>query len=265
MKTHHTVVTGASQGLGKAMAIELAKMHENLVLVALPDSGLEDLSDFLIKNFGIDVHYLEVDLCIVENYNKISSYVNEHSLNIKYLINNAGILSRGALDTLSSDFILKQIEVNVIAPTLLTKLFLDNLKENKPSGILNVSSLAGYFPLIDKQVYCGTKAYVLSFSRALRKELKQDNISVTTVCPGGLNTTTRICYQNRIIGWLARESVLTPEAAALKAINGMLHKKEVVVPGFINKCFLLIDKIIPLFIKDYITNKEIKKFKTSGI
>ena len=114
-------------------------------------------------------------------------------------------------------------------------------------------------------MYCGTKAYVLSFSRALRKELKQDNVSVTTVCPGGLNTTTRICYQNRIIGWLARESVLTPEAAALKAINGMLHKKEVVVPGFINKCFLLIDKILPLFIKDYITNKEIKKFKTSGI
>ena len=181
MKTHYTIVTGASQGLGKAIAIQLAKMHENLVLVALPESGLEDLSDFLSNNFNVDVHHLEFDLSIVENYTKFYNYVNEHSLNIKYLVNNAGILSRGSFDTLSIDFILRQIEVNVIAPTMLTKLFLDNLKQNKPSGILNVSSLAGYFPLVEKQVYCGTKAYVLSFSRALRKELKQDNISVTTV------------------------------------------------------------------------------------
>ncbi|PTM08202.1 MAG: short-chain dehydrogenase [Bacteroidetes bacterium] len=264
MKTHYTIVTGASQGLGKAMAIELAKRHENLVLVALPESGLEDLSDFLTKNFSVIVHHLELDLSIVENCSKTYNYVNEHGLNIKYLINNAGILSRGAFETLSSNFILKQIKVNVIAPTMLTKLFLDNLKRNKPSGILNVSSLAGYFPLVEKQVYCGTKAYVLSFSRALRKELKQDNISVTTVCPGGLNTTTRLCYQNRILGWLARESVLSPETAAFKAIDGMIHRKEVVVPGFINKCLLLIDKILPQFIKDWLTEREIRKLQLSS-
>lgn len=264
MKTHYTIVTGASQGLGKAMAIQLAKMHENLVLVALPESGLEDLSEFLTTNFSIIVHHLELDLSIVENCTKIFNYVNEHDLNIKYLINNAGILSRGAFDTLSSNFILKQIEVNVMAPTLLTKLFLDNLKKNKPSGILNVSSLAGYFPLVEKQVYCGTKAYVLSFSRALRKELKQDDICVTTVCPGGLNTTTRLCYQNRILGWLARESVLSPEEAALKAIDGMIHRKEVVVPGIINKLLLLIDKVLPQFIKDWLTKREIKKLQLSA-
>lgn len=150
-----------------------------------------------------------------------------------------------------------------MAPTMLTKLFLDNLKRNKPSGILNVSSLAGYFPLVEKQVYCGTKAYVLSFSRALRKELKQDDVWVTTVCPGGLNTTTRLCYQNRILGWLARESVLSPEEAAFKAIDGLIHRKEVVVPGIINKFLLLIDKALPQIIKDWLTKRELKKLHLS--
>jgi len=261
MKRYYTLITGASQGFGKAMAIEMAKQHNNLVLVSLPNSGQEELSEFLKTNFEVDVHHLELDLSDVTNYVRIADYIKENNLQLKYLINNAGILSRGSFDSLSTDFILKQIEVNVIAPTLLIKLFLKNLQNNTPSYVLNVSSLAGYFPLIQKQVYCGTKSYLLSFSKSLRKELKKDNISVTTVCPGGLNTTTRLCYQNRLVGWITRESVLTPEEAAKKAIYGMLHKKEVVIPGFINKCLLLIDKILPQFIKDYLTEREIKKFK----
>ena len=261
MKRYYALITGASQGLGKAMAIEMAKQQNNLILVSLPNSGQEELSEFLTKNFNIDVHHLELDLSDVTNYDKILEYIDKNKLQLKYLINNAGILSRGSFDSLSSEFMLKQIEVNVVAPTLLIKLFLKNLRNNSPSGILNVSSLAGYFPLIHKQVYCGTKSYLLSFSKSLRKELKQDQISVTAVCPGGLNTTTRLCYQNRILGWIARASVLTPEEAAIKAINGMLHKEEVVIPGFINKCLLIIDKILPQFIKDYLTEQEIRKFK----
>lgn len=237
MKTHYTLITGASQGLGKAIALEMAQRHENLILVSLPNSGQEDLSDFISKNYGVDVHHLEYDLSQYANYYKISEYIFEHNMKIKYLINNAGVLSRGSFDKLSDQFILKQLEVNVVAPTMIIKLLLDNLKQSSPSGILNVSSLAGYFPLLHKQVYCGTKAYLLSFSKCLRKELKKDNISVTTLCPGGLNTTTRLCYQNRIVGWISRKSVLTPEEAAKKAVDGMMHKREVVIPGLINKLF----------------------------
>lgn len=260
MKTHYTLITGASQGLGKAMAIELAKQRKNIIMVSLPNSGQEALSEFITVNFNVDVHHLELDLSVTSNYQKIADYVTENNLQVKYLINNAGVLSRGSFETLSSDFILKQIEVNVLAPTLLIKLLLKNLQDNKPSGILNVSSLAGYFPLIQKQVYCGTKAYILSFSKALRKELKRDDISVTTVCPGGLNTTTRLCYQNRILGWIARESVLSPETAAKEALDGMLKREEIIIPGFINKCLLILDKIIPQFFKDIITASEIRKF-----
>ncbi len=260
MKTYYTLITGASQGFGKAMTLEFASRTMHLVLVALPNSGLQELSTFIKENYHVDVHHLELDLSITKSCYAIRDYINNHNLRIKYLVNNAGVLSRGLFEDMSEDFILKQIEVNVTTPTLLIKLLLSNLKSSKPAAILNISSMASFFTLPTKQVYCGTKAYLTSFSKCLGKELKKDNISVTTICPGGLNTTTKLCYQNRILGWIPRESVLNPEDAARIAIDAMIKKDKVVVPGFINKCLMVLDTLLPEFIKDKLTNREINRF-----
>ncbi len=260
MEKFYTLITGASQGFGKAMALECAQREMNLVLVALPNSGLKELSIFIKKNFNVNVFWLEADLSNTESYYEISNYINDNKIQLKYLVNNAGVLSRGYFDELSNAFILKQIEVNVTAPTLLISLLLKILKRNTPAGILNISSMAGLFALPTKQVYCGTKSYLLSFSKSLRKELRKDNISVTTICPGGLNTTTRLCYQNRMVGKITRESTLDPEKAAKISIDAMLNKKNIIIPGFVNKCFMLLDKLLPEFIKDKLTNREINKF-----
>ena len=96
MKKHYTLITGASQGFGKAMAIEMAKQQNNLILVSLPNSGQEELSEFLKTTFEVDVHHLELDLSDVTNYVKIADYIKENNLQLKHLINNAGILSRGS-------------------------------------------------------------------------------------------------------------------------------------------------------------------------
>ncbi len=262
MKTQFTLITGASKGFGKAMALELAKRGMNLVLIALPNSGLKELARFIETNIKVKVFYLETDLSKIESYYEIYDFVENNNINIKYLINNAGILSRGLFEDLDNQFIIDQIEVNVMAPTVLIKLLLPNLKQNTPAAILNVGSLAAMFALPKKQVYGGTKAYLLSFSKSLRKELKKDNITVTMVCPGGLNTTTKLCYQNRILGFMARESTLTPEEAAKIAIVGMLKGKKMIIPGFINRCFMAIDKLLPEFIEDKLTGAEIKKLET---
>lgn len=260
MKTYYTVITGASQGFGKAIALEFANRNMNLVLIALPNSGLHQLSRFIIDNYHVDVHTLELDLSLTESCYKIADFISINNIPTKYLVNNAGVLSRGFFEDLDAGFILKQIEVNITTPTLLIRLLLENLKKSTPAAILNISSMAGFFALPKKQVYGGTKAYLTSFSKSLGKELKKDNISVTAICPGGLNTTTRLCYQNRIVGWITRESVLNPEEAAKIAIDAMIAKKKVVVPGFINKCFMILDKLLPEFIKDRLTNREINRF-----
>jgi len=262
MKTFYTLITGASQGFGKALALEFANRNMNLLLIALPNSGLSQLSEFIKNNYHIDVQILEMDLSVTDNCCQIADFIENNKIEIKYLVNNAGILSRGLFEELSDDYILKQIEVNVTTPTLLIKLLLDNLKNNAPASILNISSMAGFFALPKKQVYGGTKAYLTSFSNSLGKELSKDNISVTTICPGGLNTTTRLCYQNRILGRITRESVLNPEDAAKIAIDGMMNKKKVIVPGFVNKCLMILDKLLPEFIKDILTKRELNKLPT---
>lgn len=262
MKTYHTLITGASKGFGKAMALELAKKGMNLVIIALPNSGLKELSKFIERNYGVQVYYLESDLSLIDSYYKVHDFIKNNAIHLRYLINNAGVLSRGLLEDMTDKYIIDQVEVNVLAPTVLIKLLLPNLKQNAPSGILNVSSMAGYFSLPKKQVYCGSKAYLLSFSKSLRKELKKDRITVTTVCPGGLNTTTKICYQNRILGFMGRQSTLTPERAAKIALEAMFKGKKVVVPGFINKCFRALDKILPEPIEDKLTSSEITKLES---
>ena len=260
MENNYALITGGSQGFGKSMALEFARRKTNLILVSLPNSGQWELSNFIRTQFKVEVLCLDLDLSSIDSCYIIADFIEDNNLSIKYLVNNAGILSRGFFDEMDDTYIIKQIEVNVLAPTLLIKLLLDNLKKSSPSAILNISSMAAFFPMQKKQVYCGTKSYLLSFSKSLRKELKKDNISVTAICPGGLNTTTRLCYQNRIVGWITRESVLNPEEAAKIAIDGMMSKKMVIVPGFVNKCFMILDKLLPEFIKDLLANSEIKKF-----
>ncbi|WP_136480042.1 SDR family NAD(P)-dependent oxidoreductase [Cognatitamlana onchidii] len=260
MKTNYALVTGASQGFGKALALEFANRKINLLLIALPNSGLPELSNFIKQIYGVDVRYLEVDLSIGQSSYFIADYVNSSTLQIKYLVNNAGVLSKGLFEDLKDEFILKQIAVNVTAPTLLTKVLLENLKASGAASILNISSMASFFFLPKKQVYGATKAYLTSFSKSLRKELKKDNISVTTICPGGLNTTTRLCYQNRLVSWIAQKTVLNPEDAAKIAIKAMIKTEIVVVPGFVNKCLMALDKLLPGFIKDRLANREINKF-----
>ncbi|MCO4823055.1 MAG: SDR family NAD(P)-dependent oxidoreductase [Flavobacteriaceae bacterium] len=256
MKTY-TLITGGSMGFGKALAIECAKMSMNLVLVALPNSGLVELSQFLKKNFNIDVLCYEMDLSKEENCISIYSDLKKNDATIKYLINNAGMLSNGLFEDMNSDYFLTQIKVNVATPTLLSKLFMDDFKANVPSGILNVSSMASFFDLPKKQVYGGTKAYLLSFSSSLRKEIAKYGISVSIVCPGGMNTTSRLCLQNRRLGWISRQSIMNPEEVAKVTLRHFFNGKAFIIPGNVNKLFMLMNRILPQFLKHRLTRNAI--------
>ncbi len=259
---YFTLITGASQGFGKAMAIECSKRHMNLVLVSLPNTGLNELSDFLKKIYDVSVLSIEMDLCTSENCHLLFEKVKKEQISIRYFINNAGVLSKGLFKDLDINYILCQISLNICTPTLLIKLFLNDLKQNAPSGILNVGSMASFFYLPKKQVYGGTKAYLLTFSRSLRRELRPENISVSIVCPGGMNTTAALTYQNRTGSWGSRMSIMNPEDAAKFAIDGMLKGKEIIVPGLLNRFFMFLNGILPKPVKDKITAIEMNKFKT---
>jgi len=264
-KKLYTLITGASEGFGKALATECASRKMNLILVALPDSKLHFLAETLIQKYAIDVIAIENDLSIEENCSALYNQIEELNLSVNMLINNVGISSTMFFGEGDINFYQKQVKLNVITTTLLSSLFLDMLKTNKPSHILNVGSLSCFFYLAKKQVYGATKSYVYSFSKSLRGELSTQGVNVSVICPGGMNTNPTIIKTNKANNWLARQSIMNPEDVAPIAIKGLLNRKGIIIPGRMNKLFLIINKLVPSFLIKWIANNHINKFESYNV
>jgi uncharacterized protein len=255
---NYCLITGASEGFGKALAIECASRKMNLILVALPGPELHYLANFIKQNHQVEVIAIEKDLARDGNCADLYNEVSSMQLPINMLINNAGIGNTHLFSDGSIAFYQRQVKLNVIATTLLTRLFLDTLKNNGPSYILNVGSLSSFFFLAKKQVYGATKSFIYFFSKSLRRELESEDIHVSVICPGGMNTNASVTLINNQSGWLSRMAVMNPEDVAPIAIDGLLNRKEVIIPGVINKIFLLFDKILPAVLKKMLTNRQMK-------
>jgi len=256
------LITGASEGFGKSLALEFAKRDKNLVLVALPGAELHHLRAFIIRNYNVDVVCIEADLSKLEDCVKIYEEVTTRQLHINTLINNAGIGGTHLFEERNVGEYHRQIQLNVTAPTVLTRLLLDNLRANGPSHILNVSSLASFFCLPGKQVYAATKSYLFAFSRSLRLELKNSNVRVSVLCPGGMNTTPALTLSNKTGTWISQWSIMDPEDVAALAIDQMIENKEVIIPGKWNRFFLAIDRMLPKVIKEKLIELQMKTYST---
>ena len=255
------LITGASEGFGKAMALECAGRNMNLVLVALPGSGLSSLACFIERNYNVSVLYFEQDLSKREECRHLFEQIKANKISANVLINNAAMGGTHFFEEKDPEYYYRQIELNVLAPTLLTHLFLQTLKKNSPSHILNVGSLASFFSLPKKGVYGATKSYLVSFSKSLRRELKAKNVSVSTVCPGGMNTTPMLILQNKNMKGMGRWSVMNPEEVARIAIDGMLAGKELIIPGFWNRMFMLFNRLLPKWYKEILITRTMKQAK----
>jgi len=255
---HYTLITGASEGLGKAFALECAERGHNLILVALPGKELHDLASFIEQNYPVRVWAMGKDLSETQQCHALFNEVKEALLKVNFLINNVGLGGTISFQDADIAFFEKQILLNVMATTMLTKLFIGELEENNPSFILNVSSLATFFHLPRKQVYGATKSYVYSFSRSLRQELRDRGISVSVLCPGGINTNLQVTLMNKTGSWMSRRSIMSPENVARIAVEKTLQGKEVIVPGKLNHFFLFLGRILPDVIVRKIARRQIK-------
>ncbi|MFI5187632.1 MAG: SDR family NAD(P)-dependent oxidoreductase [Chitinophagales bacterium] len=258
----YTLITGAGDGFGKALAIECARRNMNLALVALPGPELRNLARFIRKNFSVEVRTFEKDLTKESDCYDLHLQILDMRLQVNTLINNAGIGNTQTFINTSPEFFKQQIRLNVLATTLLTSLFIPELKKYSPSRILNIGSLCSFFYLPKKQVYGATKSFIYFFSKSLRRELKQENISVSVACPGGMNTNFRVSLLNRTGNFFSRLSILNPEEAARIVIEKMLKGKEVIIPGTINRVTTLLDKLLPAFLKNIFTDKIMKDLKS---
>lgn len=260
----YTLITGASEGLGKAFAFECAQRKMNVILVSLPGPQLNSLVKFIRKNYEVDAIAIEKDLSREESCMELANEINNLNLQVNILINNVGVGGTFLFEKGTIHFYEKLIRLNVLATTLITRLLLDNLKRCPESYILNVGSMAGFFYLPKKHVYGASKAFIYSFSKSLNRELKNDRVHVSVLCPGGLNTNTSITLLNKTFRGLSKWSIMNPEEVAPIAISGLLKKKEVIVPGKTNRFLLFLDIIIPGPVKKWMISNRMKSLDSEN-
>ena len=183
------LITGATAGLGAEFARQLGPVASRLVLVGRRVERLADLADSLkSSNPHLQIDSIAVDLARSSERERLAAHIIQEQIPLNLLVNNAGLGDLGAFDSAEWSRLASVLEVNVTALTHLSHLLLPMLRAQGPSGILNVSSVAGFYPLPEMAVYAATKAYVTSFSEALRMELSSEGIAVTALCPGPVPT-----------------------------------------------------------------------------
>ena len=223
------LITGASTGIGKELSIIHAKKGGDLVIVARSENKLMQLKQELEKQYQIKVEVITKDLSNVNAPKEIYKEVKEKGIEIDYLINNAGFGALGKFHELDLEKQISMINLNIIALTTLTHLFLKDFVKKNSGKILNTSSTASFMPGPLQTVYFATKAYVTFFSNALSEELHDTNITVTNLMPGA--TESEFGATSGMDKTEMFQKPVSASSVAIDGYNGMLNGKLDVVSG----------------------------------
>jgi short-subunit dehydrogenase len=246
------LITGASAGIGREFARQLAGRAGSLVLVARRLERLEELRDELTKKDpNLNVHCRVVDLSQSNEVDELCVWLEREKIAVDFLINNAGLGDRGSFVISDPQRVREMLAVNIVALTTLTRALLPGMIEKRRGAILNVSSSAGFLPIRKLAVYAASKAYVTSFSEAVRGEVRKSGIVVTALCPGPVATefdqvaqrsSSKRPYPNPGFAYVAVEDVVR---AGLEAVK---RDKPLVVPGVVMKIAMLLVRLTPMAI-----------------
>ena len=228
------LITGASSGIGRDIAINLSKKGYDLILVARDLEKLNEVKSKLHTN----VEVVSMDVSNAENCKEL----HEKYQNIDILVNNAGFGDCGYFTKTSLDKELKMIDTNIVAYHVLTKLYLQDMKQRNNGKILNVASIAGFMPGPLMATYYSTKAYVVRLSEAIREELKKENskVQISILCPGPVNTNF-----NKVADVQFALKGLSSEYVAKYAVDKLFKGKFYIVPGWKIKLARFGAKIAP--------------------
>ncbi len=244
------LITGASSGLGREFANQLAPVTQHLILVARRQDRLAKARDEIISEHpSIKITPIVSDLSIEEERESLISYLKEHRISPTLLINNAGLGDYGEFTSSKWEKIHSMMEVNMAALTHLSYSLLPEMKARGNGAILNISSLASILPIADFAVYAATKAYVTSFGEALRAELQEDNIPVLTVCPGPIHTefgevAARDGREFEAQGY--EYLYVTSKKVVTEALNALFQNKARLYPGWKVAAFAAVVTALPI-------------------
>lgn len=246
------IITGATSGIGYEFSKLLNKESLDILLISRNLENLNKVKKELEEKNTNKVDVLSIDLSENTFYKTLTEYTKNY--HIKYLINNAGFGDFGKFIDVNISKQQNMINLNIKALTTLTHIFLENNKcyKNKKSYLLNVASIAGFMPGPLMSVYYATKSYVISFTRAIRFEEKNNkNINISILCPGP--TTTNFIKSSNLENSKLFDKVknMSPEKVVKICYKQMLKNKELIIPGVSNKLMVLLSKIFPHKLSNY--------------
>jgi short-subunit dehydrogenase len=244
MGTGRALITGGSVGIGAALAEVFASHGHDLILVSRNREALERRGRDIQQKFRVQVTCLAEDLADPAGPRRLHEAVTERSLDVHYLVNNAGVGLYGKFATTDLATELKMIQLNVTSVVDLTKRFLPSMVQRNSGRILNVASTAAFVPGPWMSVYYATKAFLLSFSQAVDYELSSSGIRVTTLCPGPTESEFKVRAGSQR-SRLFEASVMDAPRVARVGYDAMMKGKPVAVPGLRNKLIPVAARIVP--------------------
>lgn len=228
--TTTALVTGASSGIGVALAYELARRGHALILVARREDRLRDMAAQISGEHGVRVEWIAADLTDAADRDRIVAEVASRGLVVDMLINDAGMGTSGRFFEIPIEREIQMIRLNVEAMVALCGAFVPGMVERGSGGVLNVASVSGFMPVPQQATYSASKAFVLTFTEALTIDLHGTGVTATALCPGPVKTEFE-----GIIEGLPSALFVDPARVAREAIDALEHGRRSVVPGALNK------------------------------
>lgn len=240
------LVTGASSGIGAEIARELARRGHAVALVARREDRLRSLATELESDHGVSAMPIGADLADPADRDSLAERIAAQNRSVEILVNNAGFGSRGEFAGNDRGRMVEMVRVNVEAVVDLTSRFLPGMAKRGRGAVINIASVASFQPLPGSATYAASKAFVLSFSEAIRTEQRGSGVSVTAVCPGPVKTEFTDAAG---MGGVERDTPdliwMSAEEIARHAVEGAEHDKRVVVPGALNRAQSIAGQHVP--------------------
>jgi short-subunit dehydrogenase len=243
--TSFVCITGATGGVGKAFATECAGRGWNLYLTDIASQALPPLASGMKRLYGVEVQARACDLTDADSRAEFWIEASRRGACFHMLINVAGVEYEGAFSQRSSEELRHILRLNVEATVDMTHAALRYRDPQRPLRIINMGSLAAFYPMPMKAVYAASKRFLLDFSRALDCELQAENGSVTVVCPAGLPTHAAAIRRLRAQGWAGQLSMANVGEVTARAVEYALAGKAVYIPGVFNRGLVWLGGLLP--------------------
>ncbi len=237
------LITGATEGIGYELALLFASKETSLVIVARNQEKLEKIAKELQNQVNVSSYAL--DLSKMENVEKLYRELKEKNITVDYLINNAGFGITGEFLDMEWEKLRDMFNLNMLTVAFLTRKFATDMKKRNKGRILNVGSTASFQPGPYMAGYCASKAFVLSLSEAVNFELRNTNVSVSTLCPGVTDSRFHFTAMSRNTKMHRLMPHATSREVAEFGFQLMMKRKPLGIHGMINRIIVFLNRITP--------------------